>query len=1311
MNSALEQTLVSVTLPEMGESVTEGSIVEWRKNVGDFVAEGDPLVEITTDKVDVEVPATVSGVVTRILAREGENVAVGSVLAEIDASKTDGKPAKPAARGNGAPSATPPPAAPTTAARGEAIADPQARRIAERLGVDVNLVRGSGPNGLIMRSDVLAQSESARRRTSSKPGVEGPPLPPIPAGAIVRPLRGPAAVLAGYMEQSLTIPTATSFRSVPVDVLDARRKELNGGIRAAGRSERISFTHVIAYALVRAAHEMPFITHSFRRDESGAPARVEPGVHLGLAVDTERKDGTRSLVVPVIRNADALDFAAFRTQYEELVTKARENKLGADDLQGASFTLTNPGGIGTVASVPRLMAGQGAILAAGAIGYPPGFATANEQSLRLLGVSRVMQITSTYDHRVIQGAQSGEYLRRVDELLQGKDAFYDEIFAALGLQAAPQPQFAVSAVGATATAPSDEMLRAVAAGMAIVSAYRRHGHLAAHLDPLGTEPVGDTSLEPQTYGLTPALQSAIPASVLRVKVPGSTLAEVLPRLRETYSSTIAYEIEHISNANERVWLRDYIESARNKIKQSPQRQIDFLERLTQVEAFDRYVRKTFLGQKTFSGEGLDVMVPMLEEMLDMLADDGVAHAVLGMAHRGRLNVIAHVVNLPYEEVMTEFEAAQYRGNLGDDDVMGDVKYHHGATGTFTTAKGKTIEVTLAHNPSHLEAVDPVVEGSARALQTDPSHGTPALDRKQAVPILIHGDAAFTGQGIVAEVFNMQSLPGYETGGTIHLIANNQIGFTTDPNDARSTRYASDLAKGFDVPIVHVNADDVDACIAAVHLAIDFRRTFGRDVLIDLIGYRRFGHNEQDEPAYTQPQMAERIKNHPTVRELFANKLVNQATITAERAREMVEEATERLQQARHAVKGALASHIAGRKLAGSNTFDGSVLTPVSRAELVAWSEALINVPAAFTLNRKLRAQFERRAAAIAEKGTVDWGTAESLAFASLLTTGTPIRLTGQDTERGTFSHRHAVYHDPANGAPWIPLQHLGERQFSFEIRNSPLSEYACVGFEYGYSTQQPDALVLWEAQYGDFVNGAEIVIDQFIAAGQAKWGQTSRLTLLLPHGYEGGGPEHSSARLERFLQLVAEGNLRVAAPSIASNYYHLLRLQARAPLAVPLVVMTPKSLLRAESAAGTLDEMVAGGFAPVLDDPRMLDRDKIERLVLCSGKIYHDLVSHAAYAALQRTAIARIELLAPLPVAEINRLIAGYPQLKKIVWVQEEPKNMGARAFVRRRLLEGKRDGFDIEYIGRGYRASPSEGYAGQHAVEQERIVSTALSE
>jgi multifunctional 2-oxoglutarate metabolism enzyme len=1299
--------LVDVALPEMGESVTEGSVVEIRVKPGDYVAEGDALLEVTTDKVDVEIPAPAAGSIARIVVQPGESVAVGAKLLEIDvnaappagAEKRSATPVSPAVAG------------PAPITPGPWRADQPARRMARRLDVDLARVRGSGPDGLILRGDVLAQEPDAKVRG----GVAPQAAPPVPAGTKLVPLRGPAAALAGYMEQSLTIPTATSFRAVSVDVLDARRKELNGAIKAAGRTEKISFTHIVAYALVRAAADLPFVTFSFRRDERGAPARLEPGIHLGLAVDSERKDGTRFLVVPVIKNAGALDFAAFRSTYEELVAKARDNKLAADDLQGASFTLTNPGGIGTIASVPRLMAGQGAILATGAIGYPPGFAGANEQSLQLLGVSKIMQVTSTYDHRVIQGAQSGEYLRRVDDLLQGRTGFYESIFESLGLQAAAVPHVTTAVAGAgaarTAAPQSDEMLRAVASGMAIVSAYRRYGHLAANLDPLGTQPVGDASLEPQSYGLTPALQAAIPAGVLRVKVPGNTLGEVLPHLKETYSSTIAYEIEHISNATQRTWLRDYIESGKNKIKFSPERQLEFLQRLTRVEAFDRYVRKTFLGQKTFSGEGLDVMVPMLEEMLDMFADDGIANAVVGMAHRGRLNVIAHVVNMPYEEVMTEFEAAQYRGELGDDDVMGDVKYHHGATGTFVTAKGKSIGVTLAHNPSHLEAVDPVVEGSARALQTDHSHGVPSYSLERAAPILIHGDAAFTGQGIVSEVFNLQSLPGYQTGGTVHLIANNQIGFTTDAADARSTRYASDLAKGFDVPIVHVNADDVDACIAAVHLAVDFRRAFDRDVLIDLIGYRRFGHNEQDEPAYTQPQMAEKIKSHPTVRELFANKLVNQGILTAEQSRAMIDEASERLAEARKGVKGVLATHITGRKMAGSNTFDGTQLEPVARERLVAWSDALVRVPDGFTLNRKLIAQFERRRATIVEKGIVDWGTAESLAFASLLATGTPIRLTGQDTERGTFSHRHAVFHDPATGASWIPLQHLSESQTSFEIHNSPLSEYACMGFEYGYSTQEPDALVLWEAQYGDFFNGAEIVVDQFIAAGQAKWGQTSRLTLLLPHGYEGGGPEHSSARLERFLQLVAEGNLRVAYPSNAANYYHLLRMQARSPIAVPLVVMTPKSLLRAESAAGTLDDMSAGAFAPVIDDPRIADKSAVERLILCSGKIYHDLVAHPAGRALARTAIARIELLAPLPAAEINRVIAGYPRLKKIVWVQEEPKNMGARAFVRRRLLESKRDGFDIEYIGRGYRASPSEGYAGQHAVEQERIVTTALAE
>jgi 2-oxoglutarate dehydrogenase E1 component len=736
-----------------------------------------------------------------------------------------------------------------------------------------------------------------------------------------------------------------------------------------------------------------------------------------------------------------------------------------------------------------------------------------------------------------------------------------------------------------------------------------------------------------------------------------------------------------------------------------------LRRLTRVEAFERYLRKTFLGQKTFSGEGLDVMVPMLEELLELLAQDGTANAVIGMAHRGRLATIAHVVNLPYEEILAEFEAANQRGEVrGDVDVTGDVKYHHGATGTYRSTDGASINVTLANNPSHLEAVDPVVEGTARALQTSHTQPVPVYDVKQAAPILIHGDSAFPGQGIVAEVFNLQSLPGYTTGGTIHVIANNQVGFTTDPRDSRSTRYASDLAKGFDVPIIHVNADDIDGCIWAAHLAFEFRKRFGRDVVLELIGYRRFGHNEQDEPAYTQPEMYERIKTHPTGRELFANKLVAQGVLTKEQAEELVSEATARLQEAHRSVKGK--HDIAGMlaKLAHDGTHPAPV-AKVSQEQLLAWSDELVTVPATFTINKKLQTQFDRRKAIIHERGVLDWGMAESLAFASLISEGVPVRITGQDTERGTFSHRHAVIHDPQTGAEYTPLQHLRGAKASFEIHNSPLSEYACLGFEYGYSATVPNALVLWEAQFGDFNNGAQIVIDQFIAAGQAKWGQTARLTLLLPHGYEGMGPEHSSARLERFLQLAAEGNLRVADLSTATNYYHLLRQQATMPQPVPLVIVTPKSLLRQEAAGARIEDMAGGKFQPIVDDPNVKDRGSIERLMLCTGKIYHDLVSHDLYKQLKKTAIVRIELLSPLPYTEINDLIATYPNLKKIVWVQEEPKNMGARAYVRRRLIERMRDSLEIDYVGRPYRASPSEGYPGAHAVEQERLLTEALTE
>lgn len=683
-----------------------------------------------------------------------------------------------------------------------------------------------------------------------------------------------------------------------------------------------------------------------------------------------------------------------------------------------------------------------------------------------------------------------------------------------------------------------------------------------------------------------------------------------------------------------------------------------------------------------------------------------------MAHRGRLSVIAHVVNTPYEEILAEFEAANTRGEAEEDaDVTGDVKYHHGADGEYKTQNGKKIAVHLAHNPSHLEAVDPVVEGRTRALQTDHTTATGTLDFNKAAPILIHGDSAFPGQGVVAEVLNLQALPGYATGGTLHIIANNQVGFTTDPKESRSTRYSSDLSKGFDVPIVHVNADDVDACIQAVHLAMDFRRQFGRDALIDLIGYRRFGHNEQDEPAYTQPGMYDKIKSHPTARELFANKLIAQGLITREKANEMVVAAQARITEAHNNVKGGKAAGMITKHHGNVGVAD-VVETRVAKARLLDLSDALVKFPGDFQANKKLITQFERRKALIHEKGLVDWGMSEALAFATLLSEGSPIRITGQDTERGTFSHRHAELHDPRTNSRYIPLQHVTGAKASFEIHNSPLSEYACLGFEYGYSGAVPNALVLWEAQFGDFNNGAQIIIDQFIAAGQAKWGQTSRLTLLLPHGYEGAGPEHSSARLERFLQLSAEGNLRVAYCSTAANYFHLLRMQAKESEALPLVVMTPKSLLRSEPSYGSLEEMAGGKFRTVIDDAAFEGRKKdAERVILCTGKIYYDLISHPKYKELTKTAIVRVEMLSPLPHAELSNIIASYPRRKETIWVQEEPKNMGARAHVRRRLLERLTPGSEIEYIGRPYRSSPSEGYPGAHAVEQERILKAALSE
>jgi 2-oxoglutarate decarboxylase len=1298
--------VLDVAVPDMGESVSEGTVLEWLVKVGDVVEKDQGLVEISTDKVDAELPSPVAGTVVEILAQPDDIVATGTVVARI-APGSGAAPSSPAEPEPETAAATP------TTGNGDLNATPVAARMASANSVDLSNLQGSGPRGRVTKDDVEAAIAGNGASAPAKPA------------AGTKPIRGPAATLARFMNESRSIPTATSFRTIEVDALDGRRKQLKG----AGK--KLSFTHLIAWAIVQAAGDMPVMTNAYSESEDGKPQRVTPdGVSLGLAVDVERKDGTRSLVVPVLHQANELDFPSFAARYDELVVGARDNTLKPDAYAGANISLTNPGGIGTVASVPRLMPGQGTIVATGAISVPPGLKSVDPVKLRELGVGKVMTMTSTYDHRVIQGAESGQFLRRIDELLQGEDGFYESIFTDLGVRPAKGPPPGVEErrsdgagpVTAAEPAPSATrpgisgeadlaLLQAVQAATSVVKAHRMHGHLAARLDPLGSAPESDPALDPATVNLTPELMQAIPASVLRVAVPGETFADALPHLQETYCGTVAYEIEHISDHEQRVWLRQSIESGEYRHSLPPEEKLALLQRLSQVDALETYLHKAFLGKKQFSIEGLDMLLPMLDETIELASQGGSREVVIGMAHRGRLNVLAHTVGRSYQSVLVEFEG---ESNLEADTAMpeggtGDVKYHHGASGTRTTKSGKGVTVTLSPNPSHLEFVDPVVEGRARADQTSRKRRELSHDPTIVLPVLVHGDAAFPGQGIVAETLNLQALEGYTTGGTIHLITNNQIGFTTEPSESRSTRYASDLAKGFDVPIVHVNADDVEGSIAAVRLSMAFRERFGRDVVIDLIGYRRFGHNEQDEPAYTQPQMYELIKKHPPVRKLYADHLIESGVISRSEANRMAADAQQQLAKSHEELKATIAQgdHDDERELDRSPSPEPR--TAVSAETLRHLNEQLLRTPDDFNLHRKLKPQLERRRKAL-DEGAIDWAQAESLAWGSLLLQNVPIRLTGQDTERGTFSQRHLKFHDAQTGAPYTPMQNLPKAEVPFELHNSPLSEQAALGFEYGYASQAPEALVIWEAQFGDFVNSAQVIVDQFMVSGLAKWGQTTRLTLLLPHGYEGAGPEHSSGRLERFLQLGAEGNIRVANCSTPAQYFHLLRRQALIAKRRPLVVMTPKSLLRLPAATSKLAHLTDGRFNPVLDDPSLPgSRDEVTRLVLCSGKVFYDLVGHEARAEAKHVAVGRVELLYPFAENELRGLMESYPQLDTVVWAQEEPKNMGARATMEPRLAWILPDRVKYEYVGRQLRASPGEGYSAAHRAEQQRIVRAAL--
>jgi 2-oxoglutarate dehydrogenase E1 component len=1334
-----ETATVQIAMPEMGESVTEGIVLEWHVAEGDFVNEGDTVVEVSTDKVDAEVPAPQAGVITKLLVQVDDEVPVGAPLAEMEPGEEGptASSAGPAADSEGpagggsasvlGPSESAAPAggvagtAGSTNGSSDVRATPVARRVAAANGVDLGSVAGSGPGAKVTKGDVLAAGNGAG------PAVSGEE----------KQLRGPAAMLAQAMDESREVPTATSFRTIAVDTLDAKRKALNAQLNEKGM--KVSFTHLVAWAIVQAAKEHPVMTRVFERKDDGKPFAIENGpVNLGIAVDVERKDGSHSLMVPAIKGSQDLGFAGFHSYYEELITKTRENKLTADDFQGTNISLTNPGGIGTVASVPRLMSGQSAIIATGSIAYPPEWAHATPERLRQLGVSKVMTLTSTYDHRVIQGAESGAFLRSIEQLLQGENGFYEGVAADLGLDAGPisaaHPASASAPplgsagptssaeAGITTTQPDEELLQAVQAATSLLKGYRTHGHLSARLDPLGSEPKGDPAIQPENLNLTPELMSRVPASILRIGVPGETLLEALPRMREAYCGTIAYQFEHLSSHQQRTWLREMVETGAHRAPLAVEEKKRLLMRLIDVFQFERFIEKAYLGQKIFTIEGLDVVVPMLDELIALAGRGGAEEVVFGMAHRGRLSVLAHNLGRSVESILAEFEGSkqidQVKAVAGiPHGGTGDVKYHYGHQGVYETHDGEKIAVRLYPNPSHLEFVNPVVEGATRLIQSD--FDGPGLEHRptQAVPVLLHGDAAFPGQGVVAETLNLQALRGYATGGTIHVIQNNQVGFTTDPNDARSTPYAADMAKGFNVPIVHVNADDVEACSAAVRLAMAYRERWGRDIVIDVIGYRRYGHNETDEPAYTQPQITAKIKAHPPVSEIYAKQLVEEGTIGAEEveavSKQRHDEMSAALKDLRHKMElGDYEDPTVTTTSTGE--LDRSASPPVETAvpieKLRSLNEALIEVPESFTIHRKLRKPLSKRLDTL-ENGGVEFGHAEALAFASLLTEGVHIRLTGQDTERGTFSHRHLVLHDEKTGLEYTPMQNLSDAGAPFELYNSPLSETACLGFEYGYSAAMPNALVLWEAQYGDFANAGQVIIDSFIVSGEAKWGQTSRLTLLLPHGYEGSGPEHSSARIERFLALGAEGNIRIANPTTAAQYFHLLRRQALIRKPRPLVVFTPKGLLRLDRATARPEELADGHFHFILDDPKATERrEKVERLVLCTGKVYFDMDGSERRETAENVAIARVELVYPFADEQLKSVIATYPNLKEIVWAQEEPRNMGCWKVMSRRLPDLLPEGVELGYVGRPTRASPGEGYSVAHAREQERIVLTALT-
>jgi multifunctional 2-oxoglutarate metabolism enzyme len=1161
------------------------------------------------------------------------------------------------------------------------------------------------------------------------PAAPGPkPVPPPASAGTPVALRGASSKIVANMESSLTVPTATSIRNIPVKVLEENRRVINNHLTLIGQS-KASYTHIIAYAMVKAVKQFPRMNAAFTVQDN-VPTRLDrPDVNLGIAIDLEKKDGTRSLLVPNIKRTNTLDFAQFLKAYNDVVRKARNNQLEVSDFEGTTLSLTNPGTLGTIASVPRLMMTQGTIIATGAIDYSAEYSASDPSVLADLGISKVMTMTSTYDHRIIQGAESGAYLARVHELLIGADGFYDEIYRDLRIPYEParwaKDRHRLALSGGT----TDEMVAREAAALQLINAYRVRGHLLADLDPLEYKVGKHPELDPQYYGFTIwDLDRDFVCGGLCGKQTGK-LRDILDTLRETYCGKIGPEYMHMQETVQKRWLQDRMEPTRNKQPLDGATKRRILLKLNDAESFERFLHTKYVGHKRFSLEGAESLIPMLDFLFNQCASDGVVESVIGMAHRGRLNVLANTLGKSYEQIFREFE-----GDIDPNsrEGSGDVKYHLGAEGTHESPAGEQMKLSLASNPSHLEAVDPIVEGMARAKQKLIND----RNRSLVIPVLLHGDAAFAGQGVVAETLNLSQLKGYKTGGTVHIVINNQIGFTTGPESARSSTYATDVAKSVQAPIFHVNGDDPEACIRAMKLAYDFRQQFHGDVVIDLICYRRHGHNEGDEPSLTQPKMYKTIKEHRSVRKIYTEQLLRKGDIGPEEAEEWLNHYQGKLQEAFDRTKEGERPPSQHEPLWTDEDVTGyqnqpSPDTSITRDALDKIRAALTTVPEGFSVHPKLKPVLAKRAGMAEGRDPMDWGTAEQIAFGSLLIDGFRVRLSGQDVGRGTFSHRHAMIYDSVTGEPYVPLNALRHdakdakiadpvvvdnaltqetneptAEASFSVYDSLLSEYGVLGFDYGYSVSDPGSLVIWEAQFGDFMNGAQIVIDQFISSAEEKWGQHSGIVLSLPHGYEGQGPEHSSARLERFLTLCAEGNMQVIYPTTPAQYFHALRRQMKNNPRKPLVVMNPKSLLRHPMAVSGIDDLLEGRFEPVLHD--VATSADVKRVILTSGKVFYDL-KQARDKASANVAILRVEQFYPFPQAMLVEALKGYPNATELVWVQEEPRNMGAWPFLHERLYALLGEGQKLEYVGRPVAAAPATGSHHRHDDQQKALVEKAL--